>query len=92
MTLAQTGTSFSGSTTAAGIQDRDNATCTLISTQSGAGQASGTISGSKNLSFDLSDSLGSLNFTGTVTLSGNTLTATFQRSTGGTGSFTLTRQ
>ncbi len=56
MTLVQTGTAFSGSTTAEGIQDRDNATCTLISTQSGAGQASGTISGSKNLSFDLSDS------------------------------------
>lgn len=93
MTLAQTGTSFSGSTSGSGIQTRDNATCALTSTDSGSGSVSGTISGTAlNLSFDLSGSVTTLSFYGTATLSGNTLTGSFVRNTGGSGSFTLTRQ
>jgi hypothetical protein len=89
MMLTQTGTFFSGSTAGDGIQFRDNATCDLILTESGTGSASGTISGTTlNLSFDL----GGLSFTGTATLNNNTLTASFVRSTGGSGSFTVTRQ
>lgn len=92
MTLTQTGSSFSGTTSASGIQTRDNATCALLSTDAGSGTASGTISGKTlNLSFDLVD-IATLSFTGTGTLNDNTLTATFVRSTGGSGSFTLTRQ
>jgi hypothetical protein len=45
-----------------------------------------------NLSFDLAGSISTLNFTGTGTLNNNTLTANFQRDTGGSGSFTLTLQ
>lgn len=91
MTLTQTGTSFAGSTSGAGIQFRDNSTCALMSTDPGAGSASGTLSGTTlNLSFDLGG--GSLNFTGTGTLNANTLTANFVRSTGGTGTLTLTKQ
>jgi uncharacterized repeat protein (TIGR03803 family) len=89
MILSQNGTSFSGSTSGAGIQSRNNTTCALASTGSGVGTVSGTISGTTlNLSFNL----GSLSFTGTATLNNNTLTGTFVRSTGGNGSFTVTRQ
>ena len=93
MTLTQTGTSFSGSTSGSGIQTRDDATCALMNTDSGSGSASGTISGTTlNLSFNLGGSITTLSFTGTGTLNVNTLTASFVRSTGGSGSFTLTRQ
>src|SRR5205823_2937483 len=76
--LTQTGSSFSGSTSGAGIQCRDNDTCTLQSTDPGTGTASGTISGTLlNLSFDLSSSGCGGNavpsFTGTATLNNNTL-------------------
>lgn len=91
MTLAQTGASVSGSTSAAGVQTRQEGTCALLSTTTEAGTASGTISGTTwNMAFVLAG--GALNFSGTATLNNNTLTATFVRSTGGTGSFTLTRQ
>ncbi len=93
LTLSQTGTSFSGSTTGAGIQTRDNSTCAVTSTDSGAGSASGTISGSVvTLSFNLAGSVVTLTFNGTATLNNNTLTGTFVRSTGGSGSFSVTKQ
>lgn len=89
MTLTQTGTSFSGDTSGEGIQWRDDATCALMYTIPGTGTASGTISGTAvNLSFDL----GGVFLTGTATLNNNTLTASFVRDTGGSGSFTVTRQ
>ncbi len=92
--LVQTGDSFSGTSNGSGIEIRDNATCALMTTESGvAGTASGTISGtSVSLSFDLTDSYGTLSFSGTATLGTGTLVANFTRSTGGTGTFTLTKQ
>jgi hypothetical protein len=97
MTLTQTGTSFSGSVSAAGIQTRDNATCALMSTGTGSGSASGTISGTTlSLSFNPNGGSATLDFTGTATLNANanpnTLTANFVRDTGGSGSFSLTKQ
>jgi Divergent InlB B-repeat domain len=93
MTLAQNGTSFSGSTNGAGVQTRDNTTCALTNTGSASGTASGTISGtSVNISFDLVGQIATLNFSGTATLNNNTLTGSFQRDTGGSGSFSLTKQ
>jgi hypothetical protein len=93
MILTQGGNSFSGSTSGAGIQTRDaNAGCALTSTDSGTGTASGTISGTTlNLSFTLGGAINTLSFTGTGTLNNNTITASFVRSTGGSGSFTVTR-
>lgn len=91
MTLTQTGTSVSGSATAAGVQTRENGTCALMSTTTETGAASGTISGTTwNMAFVLAG--GQLSFSGTAMLNNNTLTGSFVRSTGGTGSFTLTRQ
>lgn len=93
MKLEQTSNSFSGSVSGAGIQARDSTTCALTSTGSGVGTASGTISGTAlHLSFNLAGSFNVLSFTGTATLSNNTLTASFVRSTGGSGSFTVTPQ
>ena len=96
MVLTQTGTSFSGTTSATGIQTRNDITCALMSTDVGSGSTSGTISGTTlDLSFDLVD-FATLSFTGSATLNDNvnpnTLTASFVRSTGGSGTFTLTRQ
>jgi hypothetical protein len=92
MVLTQFGTSFSGSTSGTGIQTRNDSTCALMSTDAGSGSASGTISGTTaNLSFTLVD-IATLSFTGTATFNVDTLTASFVRSTGGSGSFTLTRQ
>jgi len=91
MTLTQTGSSISGSTSAAGVQTRLDSTCELVSTDTRTGTASGTTSGTTwNLAFELNG--GQLVFSGTATLNNNTLTASFVRSTGGTGSFTLNRQ
>jgi hypothetical protein len=93
MTLTQTGNSFSGSIIAAGVETRNNDTCALMSSDSISGAASGTISGTTlNLSFELFGSVSTLTFSGTATLNGNTLTASFVRNTGGHGSFTLTKQ
>jgi hypothetical protein len=97
MALTQTGTSFTGSISAAGIQTRDNSTCALMSTGTGSGAVSGTISGTTlNLSFNPNGGIATLNFTATATLdvnaNPNTLTANFVRDTGGSGTFTLTRQ
>lgn len=94
LVLAQTGSSFSGTSNGSGIQIRDNTTCALMSTESGvAGTASGTISGTTvALSFDLTDSYGTLSFTGTATLGAGTLAGNITRSTGGSGAITLTKQ
>jgi PKD repeat protein len=93
MILTQTDTTFSGYTSGGGIQTRDQANgCVLVSTDSGTGTASGTISGTTlNLSFNLNSTVATLNFTGTATLNGHTLTGTFVRDTGGNGSFTITK-
>jgi Divergent InlB B-repeat domain len=90
MILTQTGVSVSGSVSAAGVQTRNNITCALMSTDPYTGTASGTVSGTTwNFSFGLG---GPTSFPGTATLNNNTLTASFVRTTGGSGSFTLTRQ
>ena len=93
MMLTQSGTTFSGPLSAAGVQTRDaNSNCAVVSTDTVTGTASITVSGTVlNLSFGLS---GTSSFAGTATLNNNTLTATFQRNLNGTGpgSFTLTRQ
>ena len=93
MELTQTGTSFSGATSGDGIQDVNCRTCEVISTDGGSGTISGTMSGTTlNLSFDLGNEHGTLSFTGTATFDNNTITASFVRTTGGSGSFTVTKQ
>ena len=93
MTLTQTGTSYSGSTYGEGIETRDAANgCVLVSVDPGTGTMSGSISGtSLNFSFDL-DVLEFINGTATLDNNTNTITATFVRTTGGSGSFTATRR
>ena len=92
MTLTQNGTSFSGSINAAGIQQLDNNTCAVTSTGPSGGSVTGTISGSTvNLTFNLTGN--QLGFTANATLIGNSLKSTsLARTTGGSGSFTITRQ
>jgi hypothetical protein len=92
MTITQTGNSISGSTSAGGVQTRDG-NCDLISTDSDSGTISGTVSGTAvNFSFSFTGSYATADFTGTATISNNTLTATFVRGTGGSGTFTVTEQ
>jgi hypothetical protein len=75
---------------AAGVETRDNSTCALTATDSVSGTISGTISGGTlNFSFILNAPKGTLNFTGTATLSGAGLSGNFVRDTGGSGSFTV---
>src|SRR5207247_1041044 len=72
MTLTQTATSISGSTSAAGVQTRDNASCAVTATETSPGSASGTISGSTwAMTFVLNGSQASLNFSGTATIGSN---------------------
>jgi hypothetical protein len=98
MTLTQTGSSFSGSTSAAGVQLRDaNNGCALTSTITSPGTIFGTMSGTDvTLTFFVSGTDPGSQLDGTATLSGTTLTATFPRegseSAMGSGSFTVTRQ
>jgi hypothetical protein len=95
MTLTQTGSSYSGSTSGAGVNGYDDMCHAFPVT--GTGAASGTISGTTlTLSFNLCLS-GCIGFTGTATLNNNTLTASFMGdssggNTPGSGSFMLTRQ
>jgi len=90
MTLTQTGGSFSGDTSGEGIETRDAANgCVLVSVDPGEGTISGTISGT---SLSLLFNLDVLNFDGTAILNDDTITAEFVRDTGGTGSFSVTRQ
>ena len=97
MTLLQNGTSFSGSNVSAtGIETRDDADCHLwYMDWATGGTASGTVSGNTvGIAFNLPTVTKgtTLYFTGTATLSGNTLSGSILRSMGGTGSITLTRQ
>lgn len=97
VTLTQTGTTASGSDlTAAGVETRQESTCNLMSVDTASGDSfylSATGDGF-NLQFSLFGSVNGLSFSGTATLanSNNTLTGTFVRSTGGSGSFSLNRQ
>ena len=91
MVLTQTGNTVSGSASAAGVQFRLDVGCVLQSTTTETGTATGTISGT-SWPFTMILANGQLTFTGTATLSNNSLTAVFVRSTGGNGNFTLTRQ
>jgi hypothetical protein len=90
--LTQSGTSLSGSINVAGIQLLQDSDCAVVSTSPSAGSISGSVSGSSvTYSFTVAGS--SLAFSGTATLSGNTLTTvSLVRVTGGSGSFTLTKQ
>jgi hypothetical protein len=93
VSLTQSSLGFSGTVNGDGIQTRDNSTCALQSTNGATGNINGTIAGTAlNLSFNLNGGVNELDFTGTATLNNNTLTATFSRSTGGSGTFTVTKQ
>jgi len=92
MALTQSGSSFSGSINAEGIELLDDSTCEITSVDGYSGSISGTISGTTaTYSFTL-DGI-QLTFSGTATISGNSFTATsLTRVTGGSGSFAVTRQ
>jgi hypothetical protein len=93
MALVQTGTSFTGSTSAQGIEIRDNTTCAYMTTESASGSMDGTVSGATlAYSFTLDDAYGTMSFTGTGTAGATTITGSVTRSTGGSGSLTLTKQ
>jgi hypothetical protein len=92
LALTQTGASFSGSMNAEGIQLLDDVTCAVISTDLHSGSFSGSVSGTA-VTYSFTFSTSSLDFSGTATLSGNTLTSvSLARATGGSGSFSLTKQ
>jgi hypothetical protein len=96
-TLTQTGSSFSGSTIAAGVQSRDPNGCALNSTVTSSGTIFGTVSDTNVvLTLFVNGTEYASQLDGTATLSGNTLAATFPRAgtagSLGTGSFTLTRK
>jgi hypothetical protein len=93
MVLTQDGSSFSGTTHGEGIEIRYYDTCELDHVEGQDGTASGTVSGSTiNIQFNFSSpAYGTLDFTGTATLSGKTMNCTFTTSGGG-GSFTATLQ
>jgi hypothetical protein len=92
LVLTQTGTSFSGTMNAAGIQFVEDGSCFLLDTLTSSGSFSGTVSGATvTYSFSLGGTI--LDFSGTATLNGSTLTSiSLVRVTGGSGSFSLTKQ
>ena len=93
MVLTQAGAQVSGTATAAGVQFKDNATCALISTLQVSGPATGTATGATwAMALEMSNSSGTLNFSGTSTVGNGIMTSVFTRSTGGNGSFTVTKQ
>ena len=96
MTLTQTGSSFSGSTTATGVQLRDPNGCALLSTGPSNGTIFGTVSDTTAIvTFFVSGTDPGSQLDGAATLSANTLTGTFPRAgvtASGSGSFTLTKQ
>jgi hypothetical protein len=93
MSLTQTGTSISGTVSAAGVETRADGTCALTATSTAQGTASGTISGSTwTMMFVLNGAQSTLNFSGTATVTATSMTSTFTRSTGGNGGFTVNRQ
>jgi hypothetical protein len=91
VTLAQAGTTLSSSNVSAdGIEFRLDGSCALDEMLSGTGGSMSLVpSGS---SYTLTWGVLALSFTGTATVTGSKMTGTFVRNTGGTGSFTLTRQ
>ncbi len=95
MTITQTGANIWGTNVSATGFESTNATCSFVGTVSAeGGVASGVISGSTvKIAFDLPGSTGFVvSFTGSGTLIGNTIFGTMVRSTGGSGTFTLTLQ
>lgn len=88
--ITQSGTSYSGTANGNGIQTRNfSQGCALVSTDPASGSINGTVSGS-NLTVGFN--LDTLVFSGTATFDGTTISSTFVRTTGGTGSFSVTRQ
>jgi hypothetical protein len=94
MTIAESGSYFVGSNVNATGINTVNTDCSLAGEVVAAGgTASGTISGDNlNINFTLPSGGSALSFTGTAVLSNNTLSGSFVRSTGGSGSFSMTMQ
>lgn len=97
ITVTQTASDFSGSTTATGVETRDaNNGCALTGTGTSKGTIFGTISGTTvNLSLFISGTDPASLLDGSATLGTNTLTGTFPGNSAsgtGNGSFTLTKQ
>lgn len=93
MVLSQNGTQVSGTANAAGVEFRASGTCAVISILQVSGPATGTASGSTwTMALEMSNSSGTLNFSGTSTVSNGVMTSDFTRSTGGTGTFRVTKQ
>lgn len=94
MTIAQSGNYFSGTMVNATGINTVNTDCSLAGAVVAAGgTASGTLSGDNlTLSFLLPAGGTPLSFTGTAVFNNNTLTGSIVRSTGGSGTFTLTLQ
>jgi len=97
VTLTQAGTTATGSNlSTGGVESRWDYDCSVgrVDTVTG-GTFSLSASGTAfNMQFSIALGTGALSFSGTATLTNanNTLTGTFVRTTGGTGSFTLNRQ
>ena len=94
MTIAQSGAYFAGSNVKATGINTVNTDCSLAGAVVAAGgTASGTLSGNNlEISFTLPANGTPLSFTGTAVLNSNTLTGAIVRSTGGSGSFSITLQ
>jgi hypothetical protein len=93
LVLTQNGSGFSGSVNASGVQTLNNVngSCSVVDTGSESGSFSGSISGT-SVTYGFSFGSNSLDFSGTATLSGNTLTSnSLVRVLGGSGSFSLTK-
>lgn len=92
-TLTATSTSVSGSVSLAGVHIYNSTDCSVITVDTDTGSLSGTVSGTAvQFSMDVSDSYGTLSFTGTGTLTGNSLQASIVRSTGGSGQISASAQ
>ncbi len=91
VTLGLSGTTLAGTNVSAdGIEYRLDGGCVLSEMLSGTGGTMTLVrSGS---SYALTWDILALSFSGTATITGTTMTGTFVRSTGGTGSFELTLQ
>ncbi len=94
MDITQSGAFFTGSSVAATGINSVNTDCTVAGANIAAGgTATGSVSGTNlNISFTLPTGGTPLMFTGTATLNNNTLTGSIVRSTGGSGSFGITKQ
>jgi hypothetical protein len=95
MDITQSGAFFTGSSVAATGINSVNTDCTIAGADIAAGgTATGSVSGAElNISFTLPTGGGTpLMFSGTATLNNNTLTGSIVRSTGGSGSFSITKQ